>query len=210
MEKQINIITLGDTGVGKTSIIKRIQKGEFDEEIKATVGNDILTLKRPYKKKNLTMLLTFYDTAGQEIFLNILPLQYIRDSHIVLLVFDNINTLKVLEERWYSYYKDNANINDAKFILIGNKSDIFGNEREKIIEKGNKFSEDIDAHFMTCSAKCSDNMDNLERYIITEAKRFIDEEEKKYQNIVPNNLIRRASFNLKKNNKKGINCTCKK
>ena len=53
-------------------------------------------------------------------------------------------------------------------------------------------------------------MDNLERYIITEAKRFIDEEEKKYQNIVPNNLIRRASFNLKKNNKKGINCTCKK
>ena len=51
MEKQINIITLGDTGVGKTSIIKRIQKGEFDEEIKATVGNDILTLKRPYKKK---------------------------------------------------------------------------------------------------------------------------------------------------------------
>ena len=61
------------------------------------------------------------------------------------------------------------------------------------------------AHFMTCSAKCSDNMDNLERYIITEAKRFIDEEEKN-KNVLP----RKSSIvlNKKEVNKEGIIRQC--
>ena len=52
---------------------------------------------------------------------------------------------------------------------------------------GNAFSEEINAYFITCSAKSADNIDNLERMIITEAKRFIDEEEKLIQNDLLNN-----------------------
>ena len=40
---------------------------------------------------------------------------------------------------------------------------------------GNVFSEEMNAYFITCSVKSADNIDNLERMIITEAKRFIDE-----------------------------------
>ena len=105
------------------------------------------------------MLLNFVDTIGQELFVS-LPSVYIRDSHIFLFVFNSIN------------------INNAKFILIGNKSDLFGEKREEMIRGEEKSSEKIDAHFMTCSAKNADNIDNLERYMKTEAKRFIDEEEK--------------------------------
>ena len=106
-----------------------------------------------------------------------IPIQYIRDSHIVLLIFCNIETLNHLKDRLYKFYKDNVDTHNSIFILIANKSDIFGDERDEIIKQGNKFAEEIDAHLITCSAKSEDNMDNLDRYITTEAKRFIDESE---------------------------------
>ena len=211
MEKKVNVITLGDSGVGKTSIIKRIKEGIFDDKIKATINNDIFFIRKPYKTKNLTILLTFYDTIGQEIYMNLLPLQYIRNSHIVLLVFDSVDTFKILKKRWFEFYQKNTNTNNPKFILVGNKSDLFGEKREEIINLGEEFSEEIDAHFITCSAKSSDNIDNLERYIITEAKRFIDEEEKNNNIIEPiPELTKTSSIVLKKKdiNKEGIIRQC--
>ena len=127
------------------------------------------------------MCLNFQDTMGQEKYQNFVANQYIHDSHIILLVFDSI-TLNELINCWYKYYKDNTNIDNAKFIIIGNKSDIFGDNRDEIIKQGNKFSEEIDALFITCSAKSADNMDNLESYIIAEARRYIDEEDKRNDN----------------------------
>ena len=174
-EVNINIITLGDQYVGKTSIINRIKYKQFQERLNSTIGMQILTIKRKYEKKNIMILLNFKDTAGQEIYISSMPLQYIRNSHIVLLVFSNIETLNSLKDRWYTFYKAQANIENSRFILIGNKSDIFGNEREEILRQGQAFADEIDAHFITCSAKSADNMDNVENYIISEANRFIDE-----------------------------------
>ena len=94
---------------------------------------------------------------------------YIRDSHIVLLVFSDINTLNELKHRWNKFYKENINIENSTIILIGNKSDTFEDNRDEIIRLGYQFAEEIDAWLITCSAKTDDNMDNLERFIISEA-----------------------------------------
>ena len=171
MEKQvkISVITLGDTGVGKTSIIKRIHDDSFQELMFSTHGMSDFFIERNYTKKNIKIALCFKDTAGQELYKE-LPLQYIRNSHIVLLVFSTIETLNTIRERWYNFYKENANLEISKFILVGNKSDIFGDEREEIERQGQEFSEEINAHFITCSAKSKDNIDTL----IDEAKRMID------------------------------------
>ena len=175
MEKQvkISVITLGDTGVGKTSIIKRIHDDSFQELMFSTHGMSDFFIERNYTKKNIKITLCFKDTAGQELYKE-LPLQYIRNSHIVLLVFSTIETLNTIRERWYNFYKENANLEISKFILVGNKSDIFGDEREEIERQGQEFSEEINAHFITCSAKSKDNIDTLEQIIIDEAKRMID------------------------------------
>ena len=175
MEKQvkISVITLGDTGVGKTSIIKRIHDDSFQELMFSTYGMSDFFIERNYIKKNIKIALCFKDTAGQELYKE-LPLQYIRNSHIVLLVFSTIETLNTIRERWYNFYKENANLEISKFILVGNKSDIFGDEREEIERQGQEFSEEINAHFITCSAKSKDNIDTLEQIIIDEAKRMID------------------------------------
>ena len=178
MERRINVITLGDSGVGKTSIINRFRDGTYKENIKLTLGIDICVIKRKFENKNITISLHLRDTAGQEIY-QTLPISYIRDSHIVLLVFSDIETLDKIKNRWYNLYKKEANIENSRFILVGNKSDIFGDDRDEIIKQGTLFAEELNAHFITCSAKSADNMDNLDRYITTEAKRFIDEEEKR-------------------------------
>ena len=107
-----------------------------------------------------------------------MPKQYIRDCHIVLLVFSDLDSLNNLIKRWFRFYKENCNIDNSKFILIGNKSDTFGDDKKEIEKQGNKFAEEIDAQFLMCSTNSEDNKDNLDRYITTEAKRYIDNEEK--------------------------------
>ena len=205
-EVEIKIITLGASGVGKTSLIKRIKFGTFAEKNEATLGVDYFVVKKKYQNKNIMILLKYQDTNGLESMQGIIPQQYIRDSQIVLLVFSNINTLNEVINRWYSFYKENANIDKSKFILIGNKKDIFGDEKEEIERQGNQFAEEIDAHFITCSAKSADNMDNLERYILTEAKKFIDENEKKIVDKLKLNNINRINTKKKLNNEKKNCC----
>ena len=214
MEKiiEINVITLGASGVGKTSIINRIKNGNFREAYEVTLITESFTIKRKYETKNLIISLNFRDTMGQERYQSLIPLQYIRNSAVVLLVFDSIETLEELMNRWYKFYKKNVNVNNSRFILVGNKSDIFGDKRELIIKSGEAFAEKINAHFITCSAKSADNMDNLERFIVTEAKRFIDELEIKLNYDIENNkqLNNNNNFNLrKKKNKTGKgDCNC--
>ena len=200
----INIITLGDPFVGKTSIIKRIKDGTFNEHVNATVGVRLFIIKKKYEKKDIMISLNFKDTAGQELFQNSIPVQYIRNSHIVLLVFSDIDSLNNLKDRWYSFFKQNANIDNSRFILVGNKSDIFGNEKEEILREGQKFAEEINAHFITCSAKSEDNMDYLERFITTEAKNFIDQAEEKLREINEN---KKLSLNENNQDKKN-DCKC--
>ena len=77
----------------------RIKNGTFTEKVEATLNINYFIIKKPYQKKNLTISLNFRDTAGGGQFQNILPKKYIRDSHIVLLVFDNVGTLNDLNKR---------------------------------------------------------------------------------------------------------------
>ena len=203
MEKQvkISVITLGDTGVGKTSIIKRIHDDSFQELMFSTHGMSDFFIERNYTKKNIKIALCFKDTAGQELYKE-LPLQYIRKSDIVLLVFSTIETLNTIRERWYNFYKENANLEKSKFILVGNKSDIFGDESEEIERQGQEFSEEINAHFITCSAKSKDNIDTLEQIIIDEAKRMIDLKEEllnEQNRIQLNNNQERNNGNQRRN-----------
>ena len=198
-EVKISVITLGDSGVGKTSIIKRIYDGTFQDIMFSTFGIGDFFVRRKYSKKNIQIVLCFKDTAGQESHQE-LPVQYIRKSHIVLFVFCNIETLNTLRERWYNFYKQKANIENSRFILVGNKSDLFGNEKKEIERQGQEFADEINAHFITCSAKSKDNIGTLEQTIIDEAKNFIEIDEK--------NINERDNVQLNNQNNQNNNRRC--
>ena len=190
-EKKLNLIILGDKGVGKTSIFNIIKERALNEGIN-DINNlndvDCFIIKRKYERRNIIISLNIKDIKNQENFKGNIPIQYKRDNHLVLLVCSDIETLNSIKENWYKDYKENTNIENTRYILIANKSDIFGEKRDEIIKLGNQFAEEINAHFITCSVKSMDNMDNVERFITTEAKNFIEEEEKKLENNNNNNL----------------------
>jgi small GTP-binding protein len=82
MEKKV--VMLGDSGVGKTSIILSALDQYCDDEMQSTVGVNIakLLIKNP---SNEEVKLNVWDTAGQERFQSIVP-QYIRNAVVIIIV----------------------------------------------------------------------------------------------------------------------------
>ena len=173
--RDIQVVFLGDTSVGKTSILERIKSGSYHEDSKLYCSEPFTKQKR-YEKKNITISLKYIDTLGQEFSQYNIPEEFIRDSHIFILVFSDITTFTLLNRRWNELYKHLLIKDIIRIFLIGNKIDTYGNidKREEIIKQGEIFADEINANFITCSAKNNDNLDIIEKYIETEAKRLID------------------------------------
>ena len=173
--RDIQVVFLGDTSVGKTSILERIKSGSYHEDSKLYCSEPFTKQKR-YEKKNITISLKYIDTLGQEFSQYNIPEEFIRDSHIFILVFSDITTFTLLNRRWNELYKHLLIKDIIRIFLIGNKIDTYGNidKREEIIKQGEIFADEINANFITCSAKNNDNLDIIEKYIVTEAKRLID------------------------------------
>ena len=199
-KKDLNVIILGDNRVGKSSILQIIKQGESIENNNSSINKNNFIIKKKYERKKIEILLHFKDVENQ-----ITP-QYIRDSHIVLLVFCDIKSLDYLRNSLHIYYKNNSNIFNPRFILVGNKCDTFGNDKDEIMKKGQEFAEEINAQFLTCSTTSLDNKDNIERYITTEAKNYIDEEEKN-KNYINNERTVSITLNQQNHTKK-FKCNC--
>ena len=139
-EKQVedlptfNIITLGDSIVGKTSIINRYIQNIFNENILSTCGF-FKSAKEIVLKNNKKIKLNLCDTAGQEKYRS-LNTQYVKNVDVVLFVFDlnNKKTFKNIKE-WIEFFNTNnrsekKNQQNIPRYLIGNKKDL-----ERDIEK---------------------------------------------------------------------------
>ena len=203
--RDIQVVFLGDTSVGKTSILERIKSGSYHEDSKLYCSEPFTKQKR-YEKKNITISLKYIDTIGQEFSQYNIPEEFIRDSHIFILVFSDITTFTLLNRRWNELYKHLLIKDIIRIFLIGNKIDTYGNidKREEIIKQGQIFSEEIDATFLTCSAKSNDNFDIIEKYIVTEAKRVIDKEDIKKDEDKKIIFLKKEEKNSKFNDKKCI------
>ena len=86
----IKCVILGDSCVGKTSIMNRYSTGKFFERSDTTLGAVFFTQK--IKADNKFIGLDFWDTAGQERYRSLLPM-YLREASIIILVYD-INNLQ--------------------------------------------------------------------------------------------------------------------
>ena len=65
-------------------------------------------------------------------------------------------------------------IENSKFILIGNKNDLLEDEREEIMRQGENFANEINAFFITCSAKSNSNINELFNNILIKSKELFD------------------------------------
>nr|BAN20884.1 ras-related protein Rab-7 [Riptortus pedestris] len=121
----LKVIILGDSGVGKTSLMNQYVNKKFSNQYKATIGADFLTKEVLVDDRVVTMQI--WDTAGQERFQS-LGVAFYRGADCCVLVFDVSapNTFKSLDS-WRDEFLIQASPRDPEnfpFVLLGNKVDL--------------------------------------------------------------------------------------
>ena len=162
---EYKIITLGDSGVGKTSIINRFVFDTFRNDEYLTLG-----IKYSFKILKVgndnNLKLNVIDTNGQEKYRS-LSISYFRNVDVVLFVFDlsqNISFENIQD--WINYFNDN---NSGKYtkkkFLIGNKNDLEQKVDEDLIHE---FAKKNNLQYWAVSAKTSNQINILFQFIAEE------------------------------------------
>lgn len=121
----LKILIIGESGVGKSSLLLRFVEDNFDPEQTLTIGVD-------FKTKRLTIdgnavKLAIWDTAGQERFRTLTP-SYYRDAQGAILVFD-VNSYATFAklEVWLSELDTYSTKSNIVKMIVGNKIDMVSN-----------------------------------------------------------------------------------
>ena len=121
----MKLVVIGEAGVGKTSLIRRLSENKFDTSYLMTIGMDPIAVKFPIEKKDGTKQkfeVVFWDIAGQDQFRVIRDIFY-RGAEAAVAVFDL--TRKDTLSRLNGWIKEFYNIVGEKPLLIlGNKEDM--------------------------------------------------------------------------------------
>ena len=197
----IKILTLGDTMVGKSSIVLRFSEDKFDDNQFATIGIDFKT--KYIKIADSSVKVLIWDTAGQEKFQNIAK-QYYKGANGVLLIYD-IGSRKSFEriDFWLKELKENNRIDELFICLVGNKSDL---EDKRVIttEEGEKYAKDNNILFFEVSAKTGKGVVELFNKVIGGAMDKVFETNEKEEG---EDKVRLSSF-LEKSDYKEKNKRC--
>eukprot|EP00316_Scyphosphaera_apsteinii_P016545 CAMPEP_0119309382 /NCGR_PEP_ID=MMETSP1333-20130426/15223_1 /TAXON_ID=418940 /ORGANISM="Scyphosphaera apsteinii, Strain RCC1455" /LENGTH=203 /DNA_ID=CAMNT_0007313339 /DNA_START=67 /DNA_END=678 /DNA_ORIENTATION=+ len=121
----LKVIILGDSGVGKTSLMNQYVNKKFSNQYKATIGADFLTKEVTVDDRLVTMQI--WDTAGQERFQS-LGVAFYRGADSCVLAFD-VNVAKTFEnlDSWRDEFLIQAGPRDPEnfpFVVLGNKVDL--------------------------------------------------------------------------------------
>ncbi|GBG34780.1 Ras-related protein Rab-8A [Hondaea fermentalgiana] len=156
-DHHIKILLLGDSGVGKTSLMLRFADNQFQPNLMSTAGVDfkVRYLEDPVKTQNKRIKCQIWDTAGQERF-HVITRTYYRGAHGIALVYDAANEQSFKQ---ISYWMDNIRSHagqDVCVVLFGNKVDL--PSRVITPEQGRATAEAFGAQFYETSAKSGVNV----------------------------------------------------
>ena len=142
------ILTIGDGGVGKTSILRRYVENKFLKHHLSTIGIDFLS--KTLKIKDKEIKLKIWDTAGQERYRQITSHIY-KDADGIILVFDVTSEESFNQiTDWMEQIKNNVSKEEINLILIGNKCDLADRMVEK--ERGEEMAKNLKIKYFETSA----------------------------------------------------------
>ncbi|KAK4255669.1 hypothetical protein QN277_008641 [Acacia crassicarpa] len=158
------LVLIGDSGVGKSNLLSRFTRNEFNLESKSTIGVEFATKSLNIDGKVIKAQI--WDTAGQERYRAITSAYY-RGAVGALLVYD-VTRSPTFENvaRWLKELRDHTDPSIV-VMLIGNKSDL----RHLITvstEDGKSFAERESLYFMETSALEATNVDNAFTEVLTQ------------------------------------------
>ena len=155
----IKLVLIGESGVGKTSIISRYTNNTFDPQVLTSSSAQFLT-KTIELNKDTSIKFDIWDTAGQEKFKSLAKIFY-KDAKVIILVYDitNKNSFESLKNFWYKEIMDNT-ISDVILAIVGNKADLYENE-QVTDDEGKAYAKEKNAIFKSTSALSNRGIDSL-------------------------------------------------
>lgn len=177
MAPSYKVVLLGDSSVGKSSLVHRFTTDFFDPHLANTIGAAFIskshsTPNNPERSVNLEM----WDTAGQERYKSLTPMYY-RNAKAAIVCFDLSSPLSSFQRA--QYWIDQLRIlgpQDIRIYLVGNKKDLMDSEYDLL--KVNEYVEEHALHFTTTSAKLGEGVSSLFDTLVDDIDQsFFDEHE---------------------------------
>ena len=201
---KLKLIVLGDSGVGKTNIIRRYVSDTFSIDTKATVGVEFFT--KSFRVNNDVVKLEIWDTAGQERYKSITSAYY-KGSRGALLVYD-ITRYSTFEdiEKWMKEIKERIQ-GSLKMMIIGNKVDL-NDQRNVDIQTALDKAKTLNVPLLETSAVDSTNVNKAFEIILKEMYKELKiekESEKNEQNKIEGVKLD-TDINKKNQNGKKVCC----
>ena len=173
-EYKLKVVVVGDSGVGKTNLIKRFTSDNFSYDSKATVGVEFISKSYIINKK--VFKIEIWDTAGQERYKAITSAYY-KGAKGCLIVYDTTSQASFNNiDKWMSEIKEKA-LTNIKVLIIGNKIDL-KDKRIVSIEDAMQKAQELQAPIMETSALDATNVKeaffDLMREMYKEIKKNLD------------------------------------
>ena len=215
-EKSIKVILLGDTNVGKSSVIDRLINNTFNYNPHPTLTLEHYNLI--IKVNSFVLRMQIWDTAGQEKFDSITSTYY-KSTDVAIFVYaindeNSFNRIpgwiKELEDK--NVKNDNNSENEEPLmvkILLGNKTDL-EDERKITIEEGENFANNNGFSFFT-EISCKENKDEENNKKINKIIEVIGKEFYKYSNrerLNSSSYVYEASQSLLDSKNESKSCQC--
>ncbi|KFD58775.1 hypothetical protein M514_00468 [Trichuris suis] len=167
------LVLLGESAVGKSSLVLRFAKGQFHEYQESTIGAAFLT--QSVCMDDMTVKFEIWDTAGQERYHSLAPMYY-RGAQAAIVVYDVTNQVgSLFVYCFYAYITFQESFTKAKnwvnelqrqalpnivIALAGNKADL-ANKRMVDFSEAQSYAEEHGLLFMETSAKSAMNVNDI-------------------------------------------------
>ena len=156
------VILVGESGVGKTSIINRFTKQQFVRDVISSTGGTFSTKKIEYDIDNTKKAVSFeiWDTAGQERY-RAMAKMFFKEAACAIIVYDitNKKSFEEIKNYWVNEVKNNSP-EKIMIYIIGNKDDLYLEEQVDE-EEARSYAKEINADFRTVSALRAKGIDDI-------------------------------------------------
>ena len=158
--ENLKVVLVGESGVGKTSIIAQYTTGKFDPDCVTSLAAQFVSKTVEFSNVQKAIKFDIWDTAGQEKYRAIAKIFY-KDAKAVCLVYDitDAKSFNAIKDYWLNQIR-NISEPDAIIAIVANKSDLYDNAQVKN-EEGEEYARSVGAIFQATSAKSDSGITNL-------------------------------------------------
>lgn len=147
----VKVVLLGESGVGKTSIISQFTTHKFDPHRETSLSAQFISKTVEFSDINQSIKFDIWDTVGQEKYRSLAKIFY-KDAKVIVFVYDITTefSFEGIKKYWYDETKANTDGNPI-LAVVANKIDLYL-EQKVSNDDGKAFADEIGAIFQTTSA----------------------------------------------------------